>query len=158
MTTRSLLTLLAFITVLMAIGAGIGYVTNLDKDAWYDPLVKSTLTPPDWVFGVVWPALYLMIAVAGFLFWQNRKKPGGQRVLALFALQMLLNWGWSFAFFTFHLLLLSWIWIGVLVLMVAATIQAGWRVSRAGSFLLIPYLAWISFATYLAGTIWWLNT
>lgn len=145
--------LLAFF---MGTGAGIGALTRAGMD-WYDPLIKSTLNPPGWVFGVVWATLYAMIALSFWFLWQHRTHPQAGRAQKWFWIQMGLNWAWSFVFFTFHLKLLAFLWIVVLVGAVWQTIRLMWPITQIGALLLLPYLAWISFASYLSGSIWVLN-
>lgn len=154
----SALHLLFLIAVFLLIGSGLGAVTAAGKVGFYDQITRSVLTPPDWVFGVVWSSLYVMIATS---LWYAVRAPNRGRMrtlaLSLFAAQMGMNWIWTFLFFTFHWLLVSFLWIVLLDVMVAATIWALWRVSRLASILLIPYLMWGLFAAYLSGTIWLLN-
>jgi translocator protein len=156
---QTLLKILSFILTIaffMGTGAGIGALTRGEM-SWYDPLIKSVLNPPGWVFGVVWATLYALIAISFWLLWQHRRHTQARHAQKWFWIQMGLNWAWSFVFFTFHLKLLAFLWIVVLVGAVLQTIRALWPISRPGALLLTPYLAWISFASYLSACIWWLN-
>jgi benzodiazapine receptor len=155
--TSPYLRLAGLIILFMAIGATIGMVTEPGKDMWYQGLLKSSLNPPDWVFGVVWSTLYLMMAAAFWLLIEKPAQPGVKNAHRLFIIQLIVNWAWSFVFFTLHLKFLSFVWILALVGLVIATIRAMWPITRPGALLLLPYLGWISFASYLAGTIWALN-
>lgn len=148
---------LIFITLFLTIGGVIGFVTSPDKTPFYETIIKSTLTPPGWVFGVVWPTLYVLIAISAGLLFEKRSQPGYTTARNLFASQMIMNWAWSFIFFTLNMKLLAFLWILALIVLVASTILSMRRLTPIGAAFLIPYLMWISFASYLSGTIWWLN-
>lgn len=144
--------------VLLGIGGALGRLTDGGKTGWYDALNRSFLTPPDWVFGVVWTILYLMIGYVFWRLWERRARLGqATLIFSLFAVQMLLNWAWTPLFFVAHQLLLSFLWILVLVGVLLFLEKALWREERTSALFMIPYIVWCSFATYLAGTIWWLN-
>ncbi len=157
MTPARIFRFLVFIALFLGIGGGIGFITNPDKTDFYDTLIKSTLTPPGWVFGVVWPVLYILIGISAGLLFEKREHHGYPTARNLFTIQMMMNWGWSFVFFTLNLKFLAFLWILALIVLVAATMYSMQRLTHAGVILLIPYLIWISFASYLSGTIWWLN-
>jgi tryptophan-rich sensory protein len=110
--------------------------------------------PPSWLFGPVWTVLYLMIAVSGWLVW---RAVGWRRELTLWTVQLLLNLAWTPLFFGADLVGWALAEIAVLWLAVAATIAVFWRISRPAAWLLVPYLAWGSFATALNAGIWLLN-
>ena len=125
---------------------------------WYAQLQKPSWNPPGWVFGPVWTALYAMMGVAAWMIWRR----GGFRVqrlpLALFLAQLALNAAWTPLFFGLHQPGLAFLDIALLWLAIIATIAAFWRVQRTAAALLVPYLAWVSFATFLNFTIWRLNS
>lgn len=126
--------------------------------AWYATLRKPAITPPGWVFGPVWTALYLMMAVAALLVWlQGWRTPGVKTALVLFAVQLVLNLLWSPAFFGMQspvagLIVIIPLWAAVL-----ATTMAFFRVSTVAGFLLVPYILWVSFAAVLNYLIFALN-
>ena len=124
---------------------------------WYAGLAKPSFNPPNWVFGPAWTTLYLMIAVATWLLW--RAAPGAPRgrALRLNAVQLLLNAAWSPLFFGLQAPAPALACIVLMWLAILATIIAARPVSRPASWLLVPYLAWVSFATLLNASIWWLN-
>ena len=140
-----------------AAGLG-GMATSTGPDSWYAHLNKPGWNPPGWVFGPVWSALYLAMAVAAWLVY---RKAGSIRAaavpLGLFAVQLALNTLWSFVFFAWESP--GWAFVEILVLWVAilATMIAFFRWSKIGGSLMIPYLAWVSFASFLTWTIWQLN-
>jgi benzodiazapine receptor len=126
--------------------------------AWYAGLAKPPLTPPNWVFGPVWTTLYLLMAIAAWTVWNRAGTLSrAARPAGWFVLQLVLNAGWSALFFGLHAPLFALIEIVVLWGTIAATIAAFARVSRFAAAMLVPYLAWVSLATYLNAGLWWLN-
>lgn len=141
--------LLCFTPALFAAGAGPG--------AWYRSLNKPEWNPPNWIFGPVWTTLYLMMGIAAWRVWRRGGFAVNARPLGLFLVQLLLNAAWTPLFFRFHLL--GWALAEMVVLwgFIAATIVAFYRRDRAAAYLLVPYLAWVSFATFLTFTLVRLN-
>lgn len=124
---------------------------------WYASLAKPAWNPPGWLFGPVWTVLYAMMAVSAWLVWRQ----GGWRLqrkpLLFFVAQLALNAGWTPLFFGLHRPGLAFVEIILLWLVLAWTITTFWREHRTAAWLLVPYLAWVSFAAVLNGTLWWLN-
>ncbi|MBA2652267.1 MAG: tryptophan-rich sensory protein [Tatlockia sp.] len=150
---------LAFLWVIIfqLVGFLLGKITNDTINSWYRSLEKSTLTPPDQVFAIVWTILYLMIALAGWSLWINRKKQGLNFLLILFFLQVGLNWLWIFLFFYFKAITLSIICIILLTMVTALLIIVCRKKTPFTLFMLIPYFLWLCFATYLNFVIYYLN-
>ena len=114
--------------------------------------------PPAWVFGPVWTLLYVMMGVAAFLVWQRGWSAAGVKIaLAFFVLQLALNGLWSVLFFGLQSPGLALIEIVLLWLAIAVTTVLFWRVTPPAGLILLPYWAWVSFATILNGSIWMLN-
>lgn len=151
------LVLALFIMGHQAIGYGLGLITRTQIPQWYAGLEKPTLTPPDWAFGATWTILYILISLSAWLLYRNRHKDGIKLVAFMFIVQLILNWGWTFVFFVGHYLLPGALWIAALILITGVLIYKSFYISRAASFLLVPYLIWISFALYLNSMIWILN-
>ncbi|MFO7947195.1 MAG: TspO/MBR family protein [Armatimonadota bacterium] len=125
---------------------------------WYSALNKPAFTPPGWVFGPAWTALYIMMAVAAILVWRRGwHTPGVRLGLVLFAVQLVLNLSWSPVFFGLHQLGWSVVIILALLAAIIATTIVFFRVSAAAGALFVPYLLWVSFATVLNITIWRMN-
>jgi tryptophan-rich sensory protein len=126
-------------------------------NAWYESLTKPSWQPPDWLFGPVWTVLYMMMAVAFFLF--ARRSRGRLRAVGLgvYAVNILANALWSPLFFRWHLV--GWALIDCVIIAATAwfLIVWYWRSVRTGALLLLPYAAWSSFACVLNGQIWLLN-
>ncbi len=132
-------------------------VTVPEIPGWYHSLTQPGFTPPDWLFGPVWTVLYLMIAASGWLVWRRRGFRGARAGFSVFALQLALNTAWSFLFFGLHrpglaLADMAGLWVAI-----AATGLLFGRTSRVAAALLIPYLAWVSYAAALNAAIWTLN-
>ena len=125
---------------------------------WYASLVKPELNPPAGVFGPVWTTLYALMGIAAFLVW---KKGWARRdvkiALGIFIVQLVLNTLWSIIFFGLHSAGGALIEIILLWLAILATIVTFAKISKAGAWLLLPYILWVSFAGYLNYMIWGLN-
>lgn len=124
--------------------------------AWYQSLVKSAWIPPAWVFGPVWTTLYLVMGVAAWRVWRETHARREQ-ALRLWWIQLFLNALWSPLFFGWHRLDLALLEILVLLGFIAATARHFWHIDRGAGLLLIPYLAWVGFASFLNFTLWQLN-
>ncbi len=151
--------LLGWIVLCEAAGAIGAFFTVSAIPVWYAALAKPVFAPPSWLFGPVWTTLYLLMGVAAWLVWRNKRTAPllRRRALRLFFIQLVLNAVWSPVFFGLHSLSGALALIVLLWLAIAVTIAAFARVSRAGAWLLAPYLAWVTFATYLAYALWSLN-
>ncbi len=146
-----------FIVLNAAVSALGGWVTAGSVGTWYQALAKPPFNPPDWIFGPVWTALYVMIAIAGWRLW--RRGPGQEVRLALtvYAVQLALNLAWSFVFFGARLIGAALAEIVVLLAAILATTVLFWRIDRVAGILLVPYAAWVGFATVLNAALWLLN-
>lgn len=124
---------------------------------WYSQLQKPAWNPPNWIFGPVWTALYTMMAVAAWLIWCRGGFAAQRLALGLFLLQLLFNAAWSALFFGLRNPGLAFAEIVVLWLAIIGTVMAFWRTHRVSAVLLLPYLAWVTFAAALNFTLWQLN-
>lgn len=150
------------IVLLVVICAGVGYlsgmVTRESITTWYPTLVKPVFNPPNWIFAPVWTSLYIMMGIAAGLVWTSGSDEKiVKKALGFFAIQLGLNALWSYLFFGLHNPLLALIEIVLLWLMIYETYSQFKRINKIAGYLLIPYLAWVSFATILNASIWWLN-
>ncbi len=139
-----------------AAGVG-GWLTANSVADWYQKIARPTWTPPDWLFGPVWSALYFMMAIAAWLVWRQGPLHRVRWPLALFATQLALNVAWSAIFFGLHSPGWAFAEIVVLWTSIAATIVAFWGRSAAAALLMLPYWAWTSFAAVLNFAIWRMN-
>lgn len=115
----------------------------------YTSFIKPPLSPPGWLFGVVWPVLYLLMGVAAYLIYQTLQTPERKKAITLYWIQLFVNFLWPIIFFRFE-----WYWISVAVILlldilVSITTVRFYKIKKAAGYLMIPYLLWILFATYL---------
>ena len=157
MQNKTCLSLIIWILGLIAIGGVIGSLTKPEISTWYSTLHRSTLTPPNYVFPVAWTILYGIIGACGWLIWGSQAFPKLRVIKTLYVTQLILNWSWTPLFFGFHLTGLSLVVLGTMDILVFALICLAYRKMKAVSLLMIPYLFWILFATYLNFYIWQCN-
>lgn len=125
---------------------------------WYATLVKPEFAPPNWIFAPVWSTLFLLMGIAAFLVWSKGLTRKDVRIaLGIFGLQLILNTLWSVIFFGQQNPGLARLEIALLWLAIWATIIAFYKISRPAAYLLIPYILWVTFASYLNYSIWALN-
>ena len=125
---------------------------------WFRELTKPALYPPSWAFGVAWTLLFTLLGIALFLVWRAGTDDRRVRVaIGLFAVQMAFNVAWTPVFFGLEALRPALGVIAILAVLVVATVVAFDRVDRRAAALLVPYLAWVLFATYLNYGFWRLN-
>lgn len=137
--------------------AGLGSLATFSQiPTWYATIAKPAWNPPSWLFGPVWTVLYLLMAISLYLLWTSKNKDKA-RAIDFFYIQLILNILWSWIFFGWHQIGLALVEIILLWVFIFATIISSYKVSRIGSWLLIPYILWVSFAGYLNYTIWMLN-
>ena len=150
--------LLLAIVICEGVGAVAGFATQSSVNTWYPALTKPFFTPPDWLFAPVWITLYALMGVAAWLVWrQGGQRPVVRTALGWFALQLVLNGAWSFAFFGAQspgggLAVIALLWAALVV-----TTQRFFQLHRGAGGLLVPYLAWVTYAAALNAAIWWLN-
>ena len=118
--------------------------------AWYSSLVKPNLNPPNWVFGPVWTTLFALMGVSAYLVWRKGwKKRQVKEAINVFVAQFVFNVFWSFLFFGLHSPLFGLFDIAVMWVLIVITIGKFYKVDNLAGLLLVPYLLWVSFATYL---------
>lgn len=147
--------LMLFVLVLgtLGLGAAMGGLTRPQIAGWYQGLAAPPFTPPNWVFAPAWTTLYALMAIAAWRVWLR----AGVRPLGWWVVQLALNAAWTPAFFVLHR---PWLALGVILalwLTILATIRAFRPVDGVASALLMPYLAWVTYATYLTLGFAWLN-
>ena len=134
--------------------------TDMTDSRWYKSLNQSPLTPPSWVFPIAWTILYALIIASGLVFLSATTTiSAGVRSVGFFyyCAAWVLNLSWSLIFFRFQRPDLSFVVILGMLTFIALNIRAFYPVSRLAAYLLVPYLAWVSFATYLNGYIVFMN-
>src|SRR4051812_1309385 len=138
----------------VAVAALLGVLGVTGTAAEYQGLVQPSWAPPSWLFGPVWTVLYAMIAVAGWLVW---RRTGWTRALTVYAVQLVLNAVWTPIFFGFGQYGLALADIVVLWVLIGVTVVLFRPISRTAAWLLVPYWAWVTFATALNAAIWHAN-
>ena len=126
--------------------------------SWYMFLEKPSFTPPDWLFGPVWSTLYVLMGISLFLVVRHAIKGSSIRAVQLFFLQLFLNLLWSIVFFGSHSIGGGLVVIITMWFLIVLTILKFAKISQTASLLLLPYLAWVTFATYLNFAIFMLNS
>jgi benzodiazapine receptor len=139
------------------ITAAIGGFASINAAGFYGELTQPAWAPPSWLFGPVWTVLYVLMAIAAWLVWRRHGFAGAGAALKLYLVQLLFNALWTWLFFAWRLGSVALAEIVLLWLLIAATIVLFWRLHRLAAVLLLPYLAWVSFATALNFTLWRLN-
>jgi tryptophan-rich sensory protein len=147
------------VIICLAVGYLSGMVTRASITTWYPTLVKPSFNPPNWIFAPVWTSLYVMMGVAAGLIWNQiiTQKVAVTKALQIFAIQLILNALWSYLFFGLHNLMLATIEVVLLWLMIFETYSQFAKINKTASYLMLPYLAWVSFASVLTASIWCLN-
>jgi benzodiazapine receptor len=134
------------------------FVTQTGSGSWYAQLVKPEINPPSFVFAPVWTTLFVLMGIALYLVWmEGTDRRDVRRAMTIFGVQLGLNIIWSYAFFGLQSPLLGLVDIVALWCVIAATIVAFAKVNRTAAYLLIPYLLWVTFATFLNYRILLLN-
>jgi tryptophan-rich sensory protein len=154
---RDLAALAGFAALCFAVAAAGGAATATSVGTWYAGLAKPAFNPPDWVFAPVWTILYLMIAVAGWRVWRRRGGRGAWLALGAWGVQLSLNLSWSLLFFGARMIGAALAEIVVLLAAILVTAALFWRIDRLAGALLVPYAAWVGFATVLNAALWQLN-
>ena len=129
-----------FIFVFLALIIG-GFASSQSLDIWYVSLVKSDLNPPGYIFGIIWPILYLMMAISAFRTFYFVKKS--------FFIQLFFNAIWSWLFFVFQMPLLALINIWLLILLNVRIAFVMFKEDKLSAYLYLPYVLWLIFASYL---------
>ena len=145
-----------FLAILFCFGlpllaGAIGGIASANAPEFYRTLEQPAWAPPSWLFGPVWTALYLMMGIAAFLVWRAR---GWSAALLFYAVHMFFNGLWSWLFF--HWGLMGWAFVEIVLLWVMIAVLTIWfmRIRRAAGLLLVPYWAWVTYASALNFELW----
>jgi translocator protein len=145
---------LALLLGVTFLAAGTGGLAAASAPEFYQSLVRPRWAPPSWLFGPAWSLLYLLMAIAAWLVVRALGPEGARPALLLFVVQLVANALWTWLFFRWRLGAAAFVEIVVLWLLIAAMIWQFWRATPVAGLLLLPYLAWVSFATALTWAIW----
>jgi tryptophan-rich sensory protein len=147
-----------FVLVCELVGVLGAWSTGAGSSDWYRSLAKPAFQPPAWLFGPVWTLLYALMGIAAWRIWRlGADHPGVRLALVLFAVQLALNAAWSPVFFGAQQVGAALVVIVLLWLVLVPTVAAFARLDRPAAGLLLPYLAWVTFAAVLNAAIWKLN-
>lgn len=145
-----------FPAITEGVGALAGWLTRNGVRAM-DAVPKSSLTPPDAVFPVVWAILFALLGVGAAKIWLAPPSPERTRALRLFWVQLAVNFLWSFLYFSWQAYALAFFWLVLLWVLILLMIRAFSRVDQGAAWLQLPYLLWVSFAGYLTLVTWLMN-
>jgi benzodiazapine receptor len=137
--------------------AAVGAVASAEAGAFYAQLVRPSWAPPGWLFAPVWTVLYVLMGVAAWLVWREHGFKEGRTALALFIVQLGANALWTWVFFVWHRGALAFAEIMLLWCLIVATAASFRRLNALAAALLLPYLAWVTFACALTFSTWRLN-
>ncbi|MBU1014101.1 MAG: DUF1295 domain-containing protein [Bacteroidetes bacterium] len=149
--------LLLSVGLTLLIGMIGGLVTATSVGNWFVELSKPSWNPPGWIFGPVWTSLYILMGIASYLIWKQRSKKPIKIAMGFYGVQLLLNMLWSILFFGLQNPQLAFFEIIILLIMIILTTLQFLKVDKRAAILMIPYIAWVSFATILNFSIWQLN-
>ena len=147
----------ASLAVCFGAGAVGGLFTASSVNSWYPQLIRPEFAPPNWVFAPVWNILYLLMAVSLYFVWSSDGQKTKKRALMAFAFQLVLNMTWSAVFFGLRSPAGGFLVILILIAAILCNISLFGRISRKSAMLLLPYLCWVGFASYLNYGYWILN-
>ncbi len=147
------------LSLALSFGAGaIGATASVSAPTFYAELVQPAWAPPAWLFGPVWTVLYLLMGIAAWLVWRERpRRPGVDRALAVYVVQLGVNALWSWTFFAWRDGGLAFFTIAILAALITVAIVLFHRIRPAAGALLVPYLAWVLFAAALNASLWIAN-
>lgn len=148
------------VSILIVFIAGtIGSTATLPQiPTWYASLAKPSWAPPNWLFGPVWTILYILIGIALFLVWKEGiSRKDVKLAISVFVVQLVLNVLWSVIFFSYNSLLGGLVVVIILWIAILANIIFFYRVSKPAGLLLVPYIVWVSIASYLNYSVYLLN-
>lgn len=149
------------ISILICEGTGIvsALLSGPADNSWFESLLKPEWNPPAYLFGPVWTILYLLMGISLGIIWCHKAVESSKSTAyALFAFQLFLNFWWSIIFFNFHSPSLAFLTIIAMLIAILFTIISFSRFSKVAAWLLVPYIAWVSFASVLNYAIWNLNS
>lgn len=149
------LTLCIFIPLIIGAISGIATASSLNN--WFLTLHKPSFNPPNYLFGPVWTTLYILMGISLYLILQSSKSRLRTNAIVIFCIQLFLNFWWSFIFFKFQLIGFAFIEIILIWLSIITMIYSFKKINKTAAYLQIPYLLWVSFASVLNASIWWLN-
>ena len=154
---KSVKYLILCLAVPLAAGGLSSFLTR-DSMEQFQKLNKPPLTPPGWLFPVVWTVLFLMMGLASYLVWRSDGPRHTVRgALTLYGIQLGFNFFWTILFFNMDRYLFAFFWLIALEILILATVVRFYRLSRTAGYLMVPYLLWVAFAGYLNFGVYLMN-
>ncbi|KQR71396.1 TspO/MBR family protein [Pedobacter sp. Leaf176] len=146
------------IAITLGVGALGGLSTAKSVQTWYPTLNKPDFNPPNWLFAPVWISLYILIGIAAYLVWIRRDKiVHFPRTVAIYSIQLILNLAWSFIFFYLHEIGFALAEILGLLVIIIINALVFYKINKWAGLIFIPYILWVSFASFLTYNIFILN-
>lgn len=141
----------------IALGAIAGMFTSQSVPEWYATLNRPSFNPPNWIFGPVWTTLYIIMGISLFLIWKQDVSKKRNFAILIFMIQLILNFGWSFIFFYFNMIGIALLEIVLLWFSIITMLVLFYKIKPIASYINIPYLLWVTFATVLNASYYLLN-
>lgn len=154
---RKIILLISCVLLPLLLGAIAGIITSQQIAGWYVNLNKPAFNPPNYLFGPVWTTLYISMGVSLFMIINQKINTSKKMAYIFYAMQLVLNFFWSIIFFHFHNVGFALVEIIVMWLGIAGTVYHFYSINKTAALLNIPYLAWVSFASVLNASIYYLN-
>lgn len=146
------------IAITLSIGALGGWATATSVKTWYPFLNKPSFNPPNWLFAPVWTSIYILLGISAYLVWARRVHIiHFPRTVAIYFIQLILNLGWSFIFFYLHEIGFAFAEILILLVFILLNAYTFYKIDKWAGLLFIPYIIWVSFASFLTYNIFILN-
>lgn len=157
MSKLQIIKLIVSIIVPLGLGSIAGIFTAQSVPEWYATLNRPSFNPPNWIFGPVWTMLYILMGISLFMIWKQDMSKERNLAILVFMLQLLLNFGWSFIFFYFNMIGFALIEIILLWISILFMLLLFYKIKPIAAYINIPYLLWVTFATVLNGSYYFLN-
>ena len=148
--------LLLFIAIPLIVGGLSALVTSGSMES-FEAIAKPPLSPPGWLFPVVWTILFILMGIASYIVWEQSTGTQRRNALALYFVQLFFNFFWSIIFFNMEAYLFAFVWLVILWLLIAVTAYLFYIIEKTAGYLMLPYLLWVTFAGYLNLSIYLLN-
>ena len=148
--------LLKSIAVPLAVG-GASALISMDAMKSFESLNKPPLSPPAFLFPIVWSILYVLMGISAYLITVSDKPSRAKTALTVYGVQLFFNFMWSILFFNLEAYLFSFIWLVILLLLIILTANLFYGINKTAGYLMMPYILWVAFAGYLNFAIFLLN-
>lgn len=148
--------LLLFVAIPLIVG-GLSALITMGSMESFELINKPPLSPPAWLFPVVWTLLFILMGIASYIVWEQGTGAERRNALTIYFVQLFFNFCWSVIFFSFEAYLFAFVWLIILWVLILATTILFYQISKPAGYLMLPYLLWVTFAGYLNLAIYLLN-